>query len=251
MNYGLQLYSVRDVAEQNYEEALKQVAEIGYKMVETAGLFGNAPEDVAKMLEKYGLTACSTHTGVKDLAADLDGVIAMHKAIGCKDIIIPSSKFKTAEKAADTIAFINEIQPKVEAAGMRLHYHNHSKEFWPNEDGQIFFEMLRDQTKILFEFDTFWLFNAGLDPLEMMETYKDRISFIHLKDGIPQDRTDPASKIEGKSLGSGKAPAALVRKKAIEMGLTIVVESEDLTPSGPEEVGRCMDFLKAQDALDA
>ena len=62
MNYGLQLYSVRDVAEQNYEEALKQVAEIGYKMVETAGLFGNAPEDVAKMLEKYGLTACSTQS---------------------------------------------------------------------------------------------------------------------------------------------------------------------------------------------
>ena len=72
MNYGLQLYSVRDVAEQNYEDALKQVAEIGYTLVETAGLFGNDPEDVAKMLKKYGLTACSTHTGVKELAADLE-----------------------------------------------------------------------------------------------------------------------------------------------------------------------------------
>ncbi len=251
MKYGLQLYSVRDVAQENYEEALKQVAAIGYDMVETAGFFGNAGEDVAAMLKKYGLTACSTHTGIKDLVADFDGVIAMHKAIGCKDIIIPSSKFKTAEQAAETIKTINELQPKIEAEGMRLHYHNHSKEFWPNEDGQIFFEMLRDQTNVLFEFDTFWLFNAGLDPLEMMETYKDRMYFVHLKDGIPQDRTNPESKIEGKSLGSGKAPAAAVRKKAIEMGLTIVVESEDLSPSGPEEVTRCMDFLKAQDALDA
>lgn len=251
MKYGIQLYSVRDVAAENYEEALKSVAEIGYEMVETAGFFGNSGEDVAAMLQKYGLTACSTHTGMKDLEADADGVIAMHKAIGCKDIIIPSSKFKTAEQAEATINFINELQPKVEAAGMRLHYHNHSKEFWPNEDGQIFFEMLRDRTNILFEFDTFWLFNAGLDPLEMMEKYKDRLSFIHLKDGIPQDRTNPESKIEGKSLGSGQAPVAAVRKKAIEMGLTIVVESEDLSPSGPEEVGRCMDFLKAQDALDA
>ena len=251
MKYGLQLYSVRDVAQENYEEALKQVAAIGYDMVETAGFFGNSGEDVAAMLKKYGLTACSTHTGIKDLVADLDGVIAMHKAIGCKDIIIPSSKFKTAEQAAEVIRTINELQPKIEAEGMRLHYHNHSKEFWPNEDGQIFFEMLRDQTNVLFEFDTFWLFNAGLDPLEMMETYRDRMYFIHLKDGIPQDRTNPESKIEGKSLGSGKAPAAAVRKKAIEMGLTIVVESEDLSPSGPEEVARCMDFLKAEDALDA
>ena len=250
MKYGLQLYSVRDVAEKNYEEALKQVAEIGYSMVETAGLFGNAPEDVAKMLKKYGLTACSTHTSIKELEADVDAVIAMHKAIGCKDIIIPSAKIKNAEQVEAVINTINELQPKVEAAGMRLHYHNHSREFWPNEDGQIFFELLRDRTNVLFEFDTFWIFNAGLDPLEMMETYKDRICFIHLKDGIPQDRTNPESKIEGKSLGSGKAPAAAVRKKAIEMGLTIVVESEDLTPSGPEEVGRCMDFLKAQDALD-
>jgi hypothetical protein len=35
------------------------------------------------------------------------------------------------------------------------------------------------------------------------------------------------------------------------MGLIIVVESEDLSPSGPEEVARCMDFLKAEDARDA
>ena len=251
MKYGLQLYSVRDVAAENYELALEQVAKIGYDMVETAGFFGNKGEDVAAMLKKYGLTACSTHTPINDLLADFDGVIAMHKAIGCKDIIIPSAKIKNAEQVEAAINAINELQPKIEAEGMRLHFHNHSREFLPNEDGQIFFEHLRDRTNVLFEFDTFWLFNAGVDPLEMMETYKDRLYFIHLKDGIPQDHSDPQSKIEGKSLGLGKAPVAAVRKKAIEMGLTIVVESEDLLPSGPEEVGRCMDFLREQDALDA
>ncbi len=251
MKYGIQLYSVRDVAEKSYEEALKSVAEIGYDMVETAGFFGNSGEEVAALLKKYGLTACSTHTSIKDLMADFDGVIAMHKAIGCKDIIIPSAKIKNAEQVEEAIKNINELQPKIEAEGMRLHFHNHSREFLPNEDGQIFFEHLLNRTNILLEFDTFWLFNAGLDPLEMMEKYKDRLYFIHLKDGFPQDFSNPESKIEGKSLGSGKAPVAAVRKKAIEMGLTIVVESEDLSPSGPEEVGRCMDFLKAQDALDA
>ena len=251
MKYGLQLYSVRDVAAENYDEALKQVAAIGYSIVETAGLFENAPEDVAAMLKKYGLTACSTHTSIKALEEDFDGVIAMHKAIGCKDIIIPSSKFKNAEQSAATIKTINALLPRVEAEGMRLHYHNHSKEFWPNEDGEIFFDMLRDQTKVLFEFDTFWLFNAGLDPIEMLEKYQGRMSFVHLKDGFAQDLNNPESKPVGKSLGSGAAPAAAVRKKAIEMGLTIVVESEDLSPSGPEEVARCMDFLKAEDALDA
>ena len=35
MQYGLQLYSVRDLAKENFEQALKQVAEMGYTMVET------------------------------------------------------------------------------------------------------------------------------------------------------------------------------------------------------------------------
>ena len=36
-------------------------------------------------------------------------------------------------------------------------------------------------------------------------------------------------------------------KKALEMGLTIVVESEGLDPTGLEEVKRCIEFLKEED----
>ena len=54
MNYGLQLYSVRDLAKENYEEALKQVAAMGYKMVEPAGFFGLPASEVAAMLQKSG-----------------------------------------------------------------------------------------------------------------------------------------------------------------------------------------------------
>ena len=34
MEYGIQLYSVRDLSKESLEEALRQVAEIGYKFVE-------------------------------------------------------------------------------------------------------------------------------------------------------------------------------------------------------------------------
>jgi hypothetical protein len=37
---GLQLYTVRDLLEQNFEYALRQVAGIGYREVELSGLFG-------------------------------------------------------------------------------------------------------------------------------------------------------------------------------------------------------------------
>ena len=37
MNYGLQLYSVRDLAKEHYEEALRRVAEMGYKTMLAEG----------------------------------------------------------------------------------------------------------------------------------------------------------------------------------------------------------------------
>ena len=41
MDYGLQLYSVRDVTDTDLEGTLKKVAEIGYRYVEFAGFFGH------------------------------------------------------------------------------------------------------------------------------------------------------------------------------------------------------------------
>ena len=90
MKYGLQLFSVRDVTEKDLEGALKAVAEMGYSFVEFAGFFGHSAEEVKGWLDKYGLTASGTHTGLSALTDDvLEETIAYHKAIGCKDIIIP------------------------------------------------------------------------------------------------------------------------------------------------------------------
>ena len=244
MEYGLQLYSVRDITDSDFEGALREVAEMGYTMVEPAGFFGNDGKTVAEWLEKYGLKCCSTHTGLSDLERDFEGTIAMHRAIGCENIIIPAASFKTKADLDHTIELINKYQPMVEAEGMKLHYHNHSKEFWPNLDGQIAEEEIAKRTNILLQIDTFWAYNAGLDPVEVIEKYRDRISVIHLKDGIAQDLSDPESKPQGRSLGLGNAPVEAVRKKALELGITMVVESEDLDPTGLEEVKRCIDFLK-------
>ena len=56
MNYGLQLFSVRDAAAENFEGMLKAVAEMGYTMVESAGFFGHSAKEVKAMLDAYGLT---------------------------------------------------------------------------------------------------------------------------------------------------------------------------------------------------
>ncbi|MBQ8431339.1 MAG: sugar phosphate isomerase/epimerase [Clostridia bacterium] len=250
MNYGLQLFSVRDVAEKDFEEALRVASELGFASVEPAGFFGQSGEAVAAMLARYGLTIPSTHTGLRELTEDFDGVVARHKAIGCRDLIFSTSKFKTAAQLDQTIQTALDFRARLEKEGLNLLFHNHSTEFLPNEDGQIFFEELCKRTDLNLELDTFWVYNAGWDPLETMEKYRDRLRYIHLKDGLVRDLSNPESVAKGKALGEGEAPVVAVRKKAMEMGLPIIVESGDLFPTGPEEVARCMAFLKVQDAMD-
>ena len=240
MDYGLQLFSVRDVTDKDLEGALKEVAAMGYKMVEFAGFFGYSAEDVKAMIDKYGLKASGTHSGVDGLWPDrIEAAIAYHKGIGCENYIIPGCDLSTAAKLDEFINWVNYAQPIYEANGMKLHYHNHSHEFFPNNDGLYIHEELEKRTNINFEIDTFWAFNAGRDPIEMLERLKDRISVIHLKDGFKGGK--------GKSLGQGEAPVLAVLAKAKELGLTVVVESEGLDPTGLEESKRCIDFLKALD----
>jgi len=236
MNYGIQLYSIRDVAEKDFEAALKTAADIGYTMVESAGFFGHDAATVKGWLQKYDLSLCSTHTGVLELGTDIDAVLDDHEALGCHDLIIPGAHFGTKEKLDRLIDNINQWQPLAAARGIRMHYHNHHKEFLPNEDGQIAMDELRRRTNILFEIDTYWAFVAGRDPLALLDDYGDRVQFIHLKDGLA-DHT-------GASLGEGVAPVRDVWTKAVATGRTIVVESEGLVPSGPVEVARCMAYLK-------
>ena len=251
MEYGLQLYSVRDLASTNFEDALKQVAEMGYDLVESAGFFRLKAEEVKAMLDHYGLTLCSTHTGFQETFERFDRTLDYHKKVGCSNLIIPSTLFATKEGLDYTIASINRFQPILEAEGIKLHYHNHHREFLPNQDGQIPIEELANRTNIGFELDTFWVFEAGKDPLQVMDQYRDRVSFIHLKDGIPSGELgNLPGYAKGTSLGQGKAPIEDIRRVAIERGLTIVVESEGLDPTGPEEAKRCIDYLKSLDARD-
>lgn len=243
MQYGLQLYSVRDIAKESVDSMLAGVARLGYSMVESAEFYNLSAKNFKDLLDKHGLTMCSTHTSLRRLRDELDATIEYHKVIGCKDIVLPGAPIGTKQELDDLIDLINASVPKIEAAGMRLHFHNHSKEFIPNADGQIPHDELAKRTRVYFEIDTFWAFNAGLDPLALLDKYADRVTLIHLKDGIAQDWNNPDSKAIGKSLGQGTAPVEAVLNKATEMGLTVIVESEGLDPCGLDEVERCIRYL--------
>ena len=91
-----------------------------------------------------------------------------------------------------------------------------------------------------FQIDTFWAFNAGVDPIALLDRLGSRVHVIHIKDGFLGGR--------GMALGEGEAPVVLVHDYAEKHGIRMVVESETLQPTGLEEVGRCIRYLKKLDA---
>lgn len=239
MEYGIQMYSVRDITKDNMEGALKALSDMGYKYVEFAGFFGIPAEKIAAMLDQYGLKVSGTHTGIMEVVNDFAGTVAYHKAIGNTKIIVPGHDLSTKAKLDEFIDLMNEYAPKLAAEGIILGYHNHDHEFKPNEDGQIIYDEIVARTDIALEIDTYWAYAGGKDPVALMEQLKDRLNVIHIKDGLANR--------EGKPLGLGTAPVADVYKKAVELGVLMVVESETLQPDGLTEAKICINYLKSQE----
>ncbi|MBE6584640.1 MAG: sugar phosphate isomerase/epimerase [Ruminococcaceae bacterium] len=244
--YGLQLYSVRDLTGEDLELAIEKVAALGYKYVEFAGFFGHSAEEVRAMLDKHNIAISGTHSPLFDLRpSNLANVIDYHKKIGNPRYIIPGCDLSTLEKIEEFASIVNYAQPILAAEGIKLGYHNHSHEFVVMPWGSTIHSEIERRTNIEFEIDTFWTFNAGIDSVKILEKLKDRISVIHLKDGF---RAHDGEGAKGMSLGSGEAPVKAVIDAADRMGFKMVVESETLSPTGIEEVTRCINYLNSLEA---
>ena len=236
--YGIQLYSVRDAMKEDVRGTLKKIADMGYTSVEFAGFFGHSAEEIRGMLEETGLRISGTHSSFEDLRpSKIAETLAYHKAIGNTDYIVPGADLSTLERIEDFCRVMNFAQPILAAEGIRLGYHNHSHEFAVQPYGTTVHAELERRLSVHFEIDTFWAFNAGCDPIAVMERLSERIHVIHVKDGFLGGK--------GMPLGQGEAPVRAVVDYAVKNGIQMVVESETLSPSGLAEAEACIAYLRS------
>jgi sugar phosphate isomerase/epimerase len=198
---GLQLYSVRDILPKDYDGTLRQLAALGYREVEAAGFFGHSASEVKQSMKDVGLQCVSAHYPLKDLLPKVDEVVQFGKDLGLKYIVCASPMLKDSSQVKDagsraaresmTLADwrwnaeqFNRIGERVNAAGMRFAYHNHTPEFHA-ENGIVFYdELLRltDPAKVTMEMDCGWVVVAGKNPVDYLTRYPTRISMLHVKD---------------------------------------------------------------------
>lgn len=237
MQYGIQLYSVRDLSEKNLEEAVAEVARLGYSSVEFAGFFGRTADQVKAMLADNGLVVSGTHSGFGDLVDNYAETVAFHKAIGNSLYIIPGIDLSSQEKLDAFVEKVNPLSKKLAAEGITLAYHNHAHEFIPNSDGSQIYDQLLYRTDLKLEVDTYWAFVGMKNPISLLNRVRERLVCLHIKDGSPDGHGTP--------LGMGAAPVADVYRYAMEEKLPLVVESETCNPSGLAEAEICIRYLRS------
>ena len=184
---GLQLYSVRELAERDLISVLQRVAAIGYTGVEFAGLHDTPPSEIRDALDSLGLEAIGAHVGLEDLEGGLDATIEDIEALGCRAAIVawlPPESYGDAAKAHRTVDRLLRAGEAVRAAGLEFAYHNHHFEFAPIEDGPSLWSMLTavPLEALPLELDIYWVRHAGVDPTALLADLGPRVTLIHAKD---------------------------------------------------------------------
>lgn len=237
MKKGLQLYSIRALCGQDLHEGLKAAAAIGFEGVEFAGFFGNTAETVAGWLKECGLEALAAHIPPEEMFEHTDEMIAYHKVIGNSRLICPWYDLKTEADVDELAGKLLAIAPKIKAAGMKLYYHNHAHEF-QKDNGAYLIDLLAKKVGgdvLSLEFDVYWVYRGGENPLRYLETYKDRADVFHAKDGTMAG---------GTIAGEGNVPLKEVCDLASSLGMQwAVVESEASDELYPQLIAATKDYV--------
>jgi sugar phosphate isomerase/epimerase len=194
---GLQLYSVREYAQQHgFEAAVRKVAAMGYVGVEPAGFPGATAEAAGKLFKKLGLVAPSAHTGLP-LGDTKNEVLDAMRAIDCPRIITGKGPvdFETMDKIKATCDLFNQANQVAQENGMAFGIHNHWWEYLQVEGRYVYQVMLELlDPAIFFELDTYWIKTAGVDPAQVVQEMGARAPFLHIKDG-PCIKSEPMTAV--------------------------------------------------------
>jgi len=185
---AVQMYTLRQHAAEDLDGTLWRLADIGYKLVEFAGLYDNSAEDVAAMLERHGMRAPAAHIPFQRFDEDFDGVVAEARVLGYEWVIVPALPKREIDEAlaAEYAGKLNDFGRRVADAGLKFAYHNHAFEF-DNvyADDTTFYDRLiagTDAETVKLELDAFWVSRGGADPARILRDHGDRVRLVHIKD---------------------------------------------------------------------
>ncbi|MBD3175312.1 MAG: TIM barrel protein [Armatimonadia bacterium] len=200
---ALQLYTVRELAKDDFAGTVKQVGEIGYVGVEPAGLQGLSPQEAKALFDEAGVKVCSSHMGMPT-EETVDDAVAQCRLLG-NDVMVTgfgADKMESLDSVRECAAAFQKAAELMKPHGIKVAFHNHWWEFDRQFDGKTPYQILMDEAPDLHsELDVYWCRYGGVDPVETIKQYGSRIPLLHVKDGplTGDDGPDPHT-----AVGKGK-----------------------------------------------
>ena len=210
---GIQVYSVRQLMNQDVPGTLKGLADCGYLAIEGFGYnnsmyFNININEFDKMVKDLGMKITSSHLGARytpdtaNVALDWwKDTADKHKAIGCNTLVIPSlpTAGRGVPMEVDHLGplceFINKVNEIAKERGMRAGFHNHAIDERTMQNGKrvldylientdpSFFIQLDNHNMVYTYADGRIVVNpAGRSPIEFLHQYKSRVKVLHVKD---------------------------------------------------------------------
>ena len=248
---GLQLYTAREALAKDFSGTLKRIAAIGYREVEAAGFYNHSAADVKRMMTDAGLRCVSAHYGLANLLKATNATIEYAKALGLEYVVCSSPWAKnpahlenypggswqgilhamTPDDWKWSAEQFNQIGQKMQKAGLKFGYHNHTMEF-RKINGTTGYHILLTETDprlVTMELDCGWAFAAGQNPAELMRRHWGRISMLHLKDMKPAPAGTAPDKRTPTEIGHGVVDFHQIFQAAKATGIRhSFVEQDDL-----------------------
>jgi sugar phosphate isomerase/epimerase len=205
---GIQLYTVRDLLNQDFDGIMSRIAAIGYKEVELGFYTDRPAKEVRSTLDRLGLSSPSCSFYFPDIRDHWPRIMDRCHTIGHSYIVIPSVDKEYREqpdgykRAAEAFSHAGEIAAR---AQIQLTYHNHWSEFVPDAAGKLPYDILLENSdpKLLkMEMDLCWITVGGGDPLKYFAKYPGRFPLVHVKDlkSVPDPALVHSGKFEGESV---------------------------------------------------
>lgn len=218
---GLQLFTVMEQLQKDFDGTLHRIHTIGYREVEMAGFFGKKPTEIKTSIENAGLHCASVHLFDPGPASE---TMDYAMAIGAKYVVTAlyllkrepdDSAYMTMVKrlTLDDYKVVaeqcNRLGEQARSHGLVFAYHNENVEFRPLEGTTGYDELLRstDPKLVKLELDCGWMAAAGQNPTAYITKYPGRYRMLHIKDfkyrAKPSYGSWPGESPEPTELGRG------------------------------------------------
>lgn len=238
---ALQLYTVRDlIGQNNHDAVVRQVAQIGYAGVETAGFPGTTPQAAGKLFKSLGLAVSSIHKFPIPTPVDKQEILDMLGALDTKNCVSGAGPddFKTAETTRITCEKLNAAAAMLKPYGVKLHVHNHWWEYL-KVDTKYAYEYMWEYLSpdICFQVDTYWVKTGGVDPAVVVKKFGKRAPLLHIKDGPAQQ------KVHQTAVGEGVLDFKAIAKAAAGNTEWMIVELDSCGTDMLEAVRKSYQYL--------